>query len=279
MNIRFEQILVPIDFTINTNVAIDKALSLAESPNPILHLLHVQSSTRKTPIGYNFFSLFNNVQNVNKDENIIKTMQSLKIAIHQKRPDVAVMMHIVNDIPVEEAIIRTGREIMPDIIILAKKSHHYLLPFLNTVVPTRLAQQTQIPILTSKPGSINQTIKTIVVPIGNKFPQKKIDIINALRRRSRIHIRLLTFRDDENSNQVSGILIHVYRLLRHGALSDIQCETISGKNKAKAILDYCEKVEADLLIVTPEAETKIGWLNKHISDVMPAASKTQVLAI
>ena len=36
-------------------------------------------------------------------------------------------------------------------------------------------------------------------------------------------------------------------------------------------------VETDLLIVHPEAETKIGWFNKHISDELPVNSKTQVL--
>ena len=280
MEIQFGQILVPVDFTINTQVAIGKALSLSEPGNSVLHLLHVSSVSRKNFLGYNVFSKDNSANGFARAENFIAAkMRSLKTTISAKRSDIHVMMHTVYDINIEAAIIKKAMEIMPDIILLAKKSHHSLLPFLNTVVPTRIAQQTQIPVLTSKPGSIDHGIKTIVVPIGKTFPQKKIDIINALRRRSRLNIRLLAFREDEDSNQIPGILIHVYRLLRQGALSDIQYETVAGKNKAKAILSYCEKVDADLLIVTPESETKIGWLNKHISDVMPASSKTQVLAI
>lgn len=280
MEIQFGQILVPVDFTINTQVAIGKALSLAEPGNAVLHLLRVSSVSRKNFFGYSLFSKENRANDSARAENFITAeMQSLKAIIYQKRSDIHVVTHTVDNINIEAAIIKKAIEIRPDIILLAKKSHHSLLPFLNTVVPTRIAQQTQIPVLTSKPGSIDHGIKIIVVPIGKTFPHKKIDIINALRRRSRLHIRLLAFREDENSNQVPGILIHVYRLLRQGALSDIQYETVTGKNKAKAILSYCEKVDADLLIVTPESETKIGWLNKHISDVMPAASKTQVLAI
>lgn len=280
MDIHFGQILIPVDFTINTQVAIGKALSLAEPGNSVLHLLHVRPVSLKNFLGYDVFSKDNGVKGSVRDENFITAkMQSLKTTIYQQRPDISVTTHTANNINIEAAIIKKALEIMPDIILLAKKSHHSLLPFLNTVVPTRIAQQTQIPVLTSKPGSIHHAIKTIVVPLGKKFPQKKIDIINALRRKSRLNIRLLSFREDEDSNQVPDILIHVYRLLRQGALSDIQYETVSGKNKAKAILTYCEKVDADLLIVTPESETKIGWLNKHISDVMPAASKTQVLAV
>lgn len=280
MDLQFGQILVPVDFTINTQVAIGKALSIAEPGNSTLHLLHVRPVSLKNFLGYDVFSKDNSVNGHAGVENFINAkMQSLRTTIYQKRPDIHVTTYTINDINVEATIIKKAMEIMPDIILLAKKSHHSFLPFLNTVVPTRIAQQTQIPVLISKPGSIDHTIKTIVVPLGKIFPQKKIDIINALRRRSRLHIRLLAFREDEDSNQIPGILIHVYRLLRQGVLSDIQYETVSGKNKAKAILAYCEKVDADLLIVTPESETKIGWLNKHISDVMPAASKTQVLAI
>lgn len=280
MDIQFEQILIPVDFTINTQVAIGKALSIAEPGNSTLHLLHVRPVSLKNFLGYDVFSKDYGVKSSVRAENFITAkMQSLKTTIYQKCPDIQVTTYTVNDISVEAAIIKKVMEIMPDMILLAKKSHHSLLPFLNTVVPTRIAQQTKIPVLTSKPGSIDHTLKTIVVPIGKTFPQKKIDIINALKRRSRFNIRLLAFREDEDSNQIPGILIHVYRLLRQGALNDIQYETVSGKNKAKAILAYCEKVDADLLIVTPESETKIGWLNKHISDVMPAASKTQVLAI
>jgi hypothetical protein len=59
----------------------------------------------------------------------------------------------------------------------------------------------------------------------------------------------------------------------------VEYAALYGSNKAKAILKYAEKVNADMLLVYPEVETKIGWLNTHISDVLPPASKVQVLAV
>lgn len=280
MNIRFKQILIPVDFTINTDVAIHHALALADPYNPVLHLLHVEQATLTSMIGHAIFPVFNRGGISDMNENIISNkLDSLKSAIRQERPEVDIAIHLIDGMSVEDAIINKAMEIVPDLILIAKKSHHDLLPFLNTVVPSRVAQRTRIPILTSKPGSFHHAIKTIVVPVGKKFPQKKIDIINALRKKTSLHIRLLALQEDEDSKQVSDVLIHVYRLLRQEALSDIQYEAINGKNKVRAILSYCKKVEADLLVVTPGPETRIGWLNKHISDVLPAASKTQVLAI
>lgn len=279
MNIRFEKILIPVDFTINTEVAIHQALGLADPYHATLHLLHVQHESLKNIIGYNIFSIYNRDNSGNAHNKLTpEKLHSLQRMIRLNRPDIQVLTHVATGVPIEVAVIDKAREIGPDIILIAKRSHHFLLPFLNTVVPSRIALKTRIPVLTSKPGSLHRNIKTIVVPIGQKFPQRKIDIINALRKRAGLHIRLLTFAEGDTGD-IPDLLIHVYRLLRSGAFMDIQYETITGKNKAKAILDYCEKVEADLLLVTPDVETKIGWMNKHISDVLPAASKTQVLAI
>jgi len=44
-------------------------------------------------------------------------------------------------------------------------------------------------------------------------------------------------------------------------------------------LSYAEKVQADLLLVYPEQETKVDIWNRHISDVLPPESKVQVLAL
>lgn len=279
MNTRFEKILVPVDFSINTEVAVHQALCLAEPWRAVIHLLHVQDDSTKSIVGYNLFSVYNRDKTQNSySEAAAEKLCSLERSIQQMRKDITVCKHIISGVPIEVAVINKAREIMPDLILIAKRSHHSLLPFLNTVVPSRVAMQTWIPVLISKPGSLHRPIKTIVMPIGAKFPQRKIEIINALRKKAGLHIRLLTFSDDD-PRQVQDLLIHVYRLLRNGSFLDIQYETIAGRNKAKAILKYCEKVEADLVVVTPDLETRIGWMNTHISDVIPAASRTQVLAI
>ncbi|HET7898016.1 MAG TPA: hypothetical protein VFL47_10110, partial [Flavisolibacter sp.] len=59
----------------------------------------------------------------------------------------------------------------------------------------------------------------------------------------------------------------------------VEYAVVHGSNKAKAILQYAEKTGADILLVQPEKETKIGWGDRHISDVLPRGSKMQVLAV
>ena len=280
MQIRFEKILIPVDFTINTKVAIDKALSVAEIDNTTFYLLHIHTGPLRIVSGNSATSMRFFLKRFQRERNFIEArFQLLKAEIEEKHPGVHVITQIADEGTVEKSIIGKARELMPDLILLAKKSHHYLFPFLNTVVPTRIVQQTQLPVLIAKPGSIDNVIKTIVMPIDEKFPQKKIDVIQALKRKTRVNIMLVAFTENESVNQVPKILIHIYRLLHRDPLNQIQYETISGKNKAKAILSYCEKVAADLLIVTRPSEKKIGWFNTQLSDLMPANSKTQILSV
>ena len=81
--------------------------------------------------------------------------------------------------------------------------------------------------------------------------------------------------DDHNASA----LLQVYQWLKTSIHCPVEYAVLQGHNKAKAILAYAEKINADILLVHPETETKIGWLNKQISDVLPPASKMQVLAI
>jgi hypothetical protein len=59
----------------------------------------------------------------------------------------------------------------------------------------------------------------------------------------------------------------------------IECAVLKGYNKARAILDYAKRIDADMLLVNTKSETKIGSFNRHISNVLPAASRMQVLTL
>lgn len=252
---RFSKILIPVDFTINTDVAIRKAVALCDGADSSIHLLHISRKkvSRKSQL------------------------EVLKEIIIAARPGVDVSISIEKG-PIENLIIRKAIQVNADLIIIGKNSHHSWLPFLNTVFPARVAKKTGITVLTVKPGAKDHAIKTVVVPVGEKFPDSKVEVINVLRKKFPIHICLVTFFEgDEKVIPLS--LLNAYRRLKVIPSMNISYQVLTGRSKAKAILSYCEKVNADLLIVNADSETRVGWLNKHISDVLPVESKTQILAV
>lgn len=281
MNISFSKILIPVDFTVNTRVAIRKALSLCEGTNTAIHLLHVVMERPARFFSIHQYFASNSFSN---DPLGLQTcreyLERYRTYILSIRQDIEITAWITIQKSIEEAIIEKSKNINADLIVIGTNSHHSWLPFLNTVVPATIAKKSGIAVLTVKPGAVNDAIRTVVVPVGEGFPYNKVAAINALKKRFRFQTRLVTFRSNQDGAViVPGSVLNAYRILKNNPDSQVSYEVLYGNNRAKAILDYCNRVNADLLIVNPETEMKIGWLNRQIPDVLPVHSKTQILAI
>jgi hypothetical protein len=145
----------------------------------------------------------------------------------------------------------------------------------------RLAQSTQIPVFTVKPGALHSKPKTVIVPIADEIPDIKIHALELLCKKAKLNIHLVTFVNEKNvpSEFSASTLLQVYQWLKAKLHCPVEYAVIHGSNKAKAILQYAEKNNADILLVYPKKETQLNWWNRHISDVLPADSKVQILAV
>src|SRR5690606_26989179 len=273
MEFQFKTILVPVDFSVNTTVAIDKAIWLSEGSDSSIHLFYVQRRS---------WPLFpGNGKRQEDEQALMNKLEDLKKAINEKRPDIAVTTWLGWDKNPERAIARKANLLKASLIIIGKHSRHTWFPIFNTVVPSRLAEITQIPVLTVKPGAMESSTKTVVVPVGTEIDARKIAIMEALCRKSRIHIHLVAFPESgsKSVDNQAGSFLNTFDWMKRNLNCPTKYAFIYGENKAKALLKYCRTVNADLLLVIPARETRIGWINKPISDVLPAESKTQVLSV
>jgi nucleotide-binding universal stress UspA family protein len=277
----FNTILIPVDFTVNTRVAIAKGIQLCEGPNPEIHLIHVPKLMTGGIFGYyqHLVSYFNGEMDQNNSR-LQERLRECSSYIGKLKNSIVTSYSISFTKMIEKAIAEKAREIAADLIVIGKNSQHSQLPFLNTVVPSRLAKRTGISVLTVKPGALSSTVKTVVIPINSHYSEKKVDIINDLKKKFYLNIRLLlVVKRDDDPEKLQTTLVNTCRMLKNRSLDTISYEILHVGKKNWNFLSYCRKVDADLLIVHPGAETKIGWFNKHISDELPVNSKMQVLAV
>jgi hypothetical protein len=96
-----------------------------------------------------------------------------------------------------------------------------------------------------------------------------------------LSVHLVTFVDEKNapSEFSASSLLQVFQWLKAKLHCPVEYAVVHGANKAKAILQYAEKKDADILLVYPKKETQLSWWNQHIPDVLPPNSKVQVLAL
>ena len=282
MKKQVNSILIPVDFTENTSVALSKAMDFMKENDKesVIHLLHVHHIKTGGVFSYlkNLFTGYTR-QRINSElKESDAQLAELKAMIERAHKDIKVTCSTIFGQSVQDTLVSKASALHPDIIIVGKKSHHSFFPFLNTVHPHRLAMITGIPVLMAKPGSLHNEIKTVVIPIGKTFPGNKLQVLWALKNKLKLRIVLTAFRNDEE--ETKQLLLYTFRMLKSQFSNPVSYEMLEGDNKAKALLKYCNKVGADLLVVNPGLETRVGSLiSSHISDIIPTGSKTQVLAV
>jgi nucleotide-binding universal stress UspA family protein len=276
----FKNILIPVDLTINTEVSIKKALELTDNDS-IIHLLYVDNNG----LSGSFIALknyFTDPGGLMRKQEIKRKLNQWKAAIGDSHKNLKVSTWIIESGSVQKTIEDVSMRLDIDLIVIGKNANHPWLPILNTVVPSALVKKTGIAVLTVTPGSMSSRLRKVVIPIiGNESIRLKMDMIFNLCKKFRLNIHLLTFTNRKNDGtdlNVSSFL-QAYQSLNFNNHCHLEYAVLYGNNKAKAIWKYSEKVQADVLIVHPGSETKLGWPNKNISDMLPAKSRMYVLAV
>jgi nucleotide-binding universal stress UspA family protein len=273
----FRTILLPVDFEINTEMAVKKALELSDPGQTAIHLFHVQRPAMP------WSSIWGNEILHDDAEDIIPyKLQEWKKLIQKNYPDVKVIADVAHSMKIEKAIIEKAKAIKADIIVIGKHSSHNWLTFMNTVFPNNIAKQTGYPVLTFKPGSIYTKLRSVVVPVGPEVPQRKVELIMALKQKFRITIHLVTvISKKQNANKFSGYsLLETYRYLKDIVQCPLNHEVLHGENVAQSAFEYAKSIKADMLLVEPESETKLSsFPAKHIIDEVKPNSKLQILAV
>jgi nucleotide-binding universal stress UspA family protein len=269
----FKNILVPVDFSFNTEVAVEQAVELACLQGSVIHLLHVNRSKTMCEKLYGRAI-------ANSSENIMSKLQQWGHAIEETLPDSKVNSY-VREGAVRSEIQCAANEIEPQLIIIAKDRYHKRFGLHKPFCSNALAKSTGCPVLTVVRRSINKRIKIIVVPVGSFIPIRKIELVIELAKKYRAAIHLVTIPNAVEITETKGnSFLETYRILKSSLSSPIDHHILKGKNVAKTILEYSECIGADLILVNPDSETKISYLTgKHINDVLTTSSKMKILSV
>ncbi len=256
---------------------------MAPNEGCIIHLLHVQQIGTSNIFRYlaRLLKGYSWKQVKAAIKNSEERLETLKSGIEGMRSNIKVYVNVCYGDSIEDSIIKKAANLGADLVVVGKCAHHSRFPHLNTVVPSRIAQMSGIPVLTAKPGSRDKQIKTVVVPVNAHFPTRKVAVIKALQCRNLIQIQLVIFPDDDTQNAFPRqSLLNIFQTLKGQLAIPVKYIKLHGENKAKALLAYSKSIDADMLIVHAGSETRIGgWSNRHMSDMLPAESQTLVLAV
>ena len=277
----FKSILIPVDFSANTEVAVKQAVELACPHGSIIHLIHVIKSKTTWNQFFGSSRTLPHLENsYYSSENVMNKLQQWHQSIEETLPNSKVNTYVRKG-GVRTEIQNVAREIEPQLIIIGKERYHKYFYLLKPICSNTLAKSTGCPVLTVVRKSINTKIKIIVVPVGSFIPIRKIELVIELAKKYRAAIHLVTIPDEIDVTETKkNSFLETYRILKNRLTSPIEHHILKGKNFPKAILEYAECIGADLILVNPGSETKISSVTgRQIDDVLTISSKLKILSI
>jgi len=279
MNYSFSTILVPVDFSSSTDVAIQKALWLADPGGAVIHLLHVMGITSQAS-GFlmHGFAMISSNSNLFFKARVQRQLDDISYAIKKAHPRVKIITHIANGDMIQKQIIQYANVVKPALIIIGKNRNHDWFSLLKMVNASAVSSHTNCPVLTVKPGSVPNRLKTIVIPVSSFVPLRKIDLLTPLTRNHRPLIHLVAVDGNEEFGERPGIFLETYRTISEQLHYPVIYNIVKGKNAGKSILQYAKSIEADLIMVNPNEESSVNpVLGLQINDMISPGSTTCVL--
>ena len=268
-----------MDFSVNTEVAVKKAIELVQPSGTVIHLLHVSSPQNS----WNRILSRNGRSNIEKekcDTEALRKLKEWKIAIELTIPQTTVKI-CMKDGAVQAKINQVAIQVNAQLIIIAKKRTPDFFGLSRSVYPNRLAKSSTCPVLTIRRGSMQNKIKTIVVPVRSFIPYRKIELAIEFAKKDRAKIHVVTLQRKMAAwNTERNHLIETYRLLKSKLTNAVEYHILNGTNLPKATLEYATYIGADMILANPCSETKITVLTgRHMNDSLSASSKLQILSV
>jgi nucleotide-binding universal stress UspA family protein len=271
MAIAFNTILIPVDFSVNTEIAVKKAAGLVGHDDTVLHLLHVVRPGKQAAHQFKRWA-------------VEKEFEQLRESIRSVHPAMRVKTHILKGPSVQRMIIECAAMLRPDLIIIGKQNPRRRWPFLRgSISPDVIAKKSDCPVLTVKPGSLDTRTKVIVIPIRDFLPERKLEwgVLLAKRYKAQIHLLAIQESPEPKEWALPQVFLKAYHHLREHLHHPIEYSTMGRLSPAKAALNYAELIMADMILVNPETESGISGFagSRHISDLLERDSKIQVLDV
>jgi nucleotide-binding universal stress UspA family protein len=261
MAIAFNTILVPVDFSQNTDIAVKKAAELAGTGGAELHLLHV----------------------FRPGATVDTELDRLEALILGRYPGVRVRTHVLPGRSVQRTIIEYAQLQRPDLIVIGKSEPPGRWMQWRGVFPDVIAKKSNCPVLTVKPGSAESRTRVILIPIRHFLPERKLEwaVLLAKRYRAQVHLLAIQDRQEHKDWALPQVFLKAYHQLREHLHHPIEYSATGKQSTARAALSCAELIMADMIVVNPETESGVsGFVSyRHISDLLKKDSRIQVLDI
>ncbi len=279
----FKHILIPVESPIQSQIALDKALELAD---PIHTTIHLVAIIRPVHFWEKFIytteALARQQRRYNRKAQLAADkLASLAKRISDQGHSLQIITATIRENGNNDQLIRYANEHDADLLIIGNPGHKHIRSFSKKDMATELANHANLAVLTVDKSCINKPLKSILLPVTSFVPERRIQMAMAFAKKFNAHIHLVTLLDKNDT--ASKIRIDAfyltYKILVEYGLSP-QYKILQGADSNESLIRYANQIKADMILLTPVKKNKFfGFLRKTSEEFMQPFSALQVLTL
>jgi nucleotide-binding universal stress UspA family protein len=253
--LEIKRILIPMDFSETSFMALDHGAAMAKLFNAELYLLHVIELYEYT------FNIYEPLVMVNTTE--MELMVNKNLREHAERVN---KQYHVNTVPmlsrgrVSSEIVNMAIEKKIDIIIMGT---HGAKGFSEIFIGTnahRTVTVSPCPVITLQSHPAKAGFSKIVMPIDDSLhSRQKVDAVIYLAEKyqSTVHLLGLINIEEETDEKKFQIKLESVEKALNKANINFEKKLVKGKNLAKEAMDYATQINADLIAIMTDHESDL----------------------
>jgi nucleotide-binding universal stress UspA family protein len=252
------RILVPVDFSDQSLIALEQSFNLARLTGAEIFIMHTIDEAFHMP-------LFGK-----EDKQIEKKVQKAleKLADETREKSGAKVDVVVAKGKIYDEIQKVAKKLKCTLIIMGTNGSVGLKRFIGSNA-LRVIRESPCPVITIKGKKHRSGCKDIVVPLDlQKETKEKVSKAIELAKLFGSTIHLITIMDTDDEFIVKKLTRQMNQVSDFVAEHAVPCvkEFVSGKDIADEVVKYAKKVKADLIMIMTQQE--MDWTDMFIS---PAA--------
>lgn len=276
----FRNILVPLDFSENSLIALDHAVYLSRHLKSNITLLHIHE-TQNLSSTLRKLMFAHPSDEVILDKSVEEKLNEIAHSL-QSKIGISVKTHNAKG-RISTQIVKCAKDLGADLIVMGTHGASGMENFLAGSNTFNVVAGAHCPVISVLAHSGSKGIKDIVLPLDNsRETRQKVDeaIVFARFFNSTIHIVGVTISDDERDQfHVNKVCDQVERYIKEESVPCTRTFRF-GANITNLTLDYAKEIDADLIVIMTEQEVNpTGFFMGPYAQQMINQSGIPVLSI
>jgi len=272
------KILIPIDFSNTSKLALEHAAHLCKAFDSELHLVHIYK-TSTIDVLPNLTATSASLPNYEGlREMVIEELNAVGKKFSKKH-NIAYNIE-VKEGSVSKGIIASAQDCGADLIVMGTHGVSGFEEFFLGSNAYRVVTSSTVPVLTVQAHSDKLVFENIVLSIdSSQHTRDKVSEAVALAEKmgSTIHIAQL-MREDDDAAIMNLKVKQIEEHLDHKSIA-YQTTVINNDNIAKATLEFATKAQGDLIVVMTDQENYTGFFVGEYAQQIVNHSKIPVLSV